>query len=103
MRWQPASLEIKCPQPGHCRHPFLPASLSTLSDSTSCLHTLPTCFGRRQYLHVWSEQVGQMPQSPWMDKGGMKEVQSVFEQYKGFLVESSSSKRVYVWTKGAGR
>lgn len=44
-----------------------------------------------------------MPQSPWMEKGGMKEVQSVFEQYKGFLVESSSSKRVYDSTKGAGR
>lgn len=44
-----------------------------------------------------------MPQSPWMEEGGMKELQSVFEQYKGSFVESSSSKRVYDSTKGAGR
>lgn len=103
MRWQPASLEIKCPQPGHCRHPFLLASLSTFSDSTSCLHTLPICVGKRQNLHVWSEQVRQMPQSPWMEEGGMKDAQSVLEQYRGFLVESSSSNRVYDSTKGMGR
>lgn len=44
-----------------------------------------------------------MPQSPWMEEGGMKEAQSVFEQYRAFLVESSSSKRVYDSTKEVGR